>query len=337
MAVKAALAAALAWLAVLPLGGVANDYPYYAPFGALIAISGTVASSFRVSLQSIFAILLGAGVAFAAVRISMPTVALLALVIACGTLIAGWKALGSSGEWVPVSALFVLIIGNSDRMEYAIAYLGLTSFGAAIGIALNAAAPPLPLTDASVALAALRNTLADQLDALAEGLGGQRPPTPGEWEERQQDISPQTRKTQEKVTEASEAQRANWRATRWKDVADRQAEHARAIERLSLIVEDLTLLLIDKENSDREQVALGPRLRGPGSTALRSTAEVLRNVDEQNGDRKLLQEADEALEELVKSVLEDQRDHDGDFFAAGAFVTAIRQVLDSLRPEPARS
>ena len=39
LSLKAALAAALSWLAVLPLWGVADEYPYYAPLGAVIAVT----------------------------------------------------------------------------------------------------------------------------------------------------------------------------------------------------------------------------------------------------------------------------------------------------------
>jgi hypothetical protein len=41
------VAAAVAWLVVLPFVGVADDYAYYAPLGAVIAVSATVARSWR--------------------------------------------------------------------------------------------------------------------------------------------------------------------------------------------------------------------------------------------------------------------------------------------------
>ena len=45
LALKSAFAAGLAWLAVLPLGGVADEYPYYAPLGAVVAMGATVVTS----------------------------------------------------------------------------------------------------------------------------------------------------------------------------------------------------------------------------------------------------------------------------------------------------
>ena len=63
LAVKAALAAALAWhvAGLLPLAP-AEQYPYYAPLGAVIATSTTLSGSVRGSVQSVAAIALGAAV-----------------------------------------------------------------------------------------------------------------------------------------------------------------------------------------------------------------------------------------------------------------------------------
>lgn len=95
-AVKAAVAAVLAWLAVLPLGGAADEYPYYAPLGAVIAVSATVADSVRDSVQGVAAILLGAALAVCAGAV-VPTVPGLAVVVLLGTLVAGWWRLGEMG------------------------------------------------------------------------------------------------------------------------------------------------------------------------------------------------------------------------------------------------
>ena len=43
LAVKAALAAMLAWLLVRPLGSFATEYSYYAPLGALTVVSTSIA------------------------------------------------------------------------------------------------------------------------------------------------------------------------------------------------------------------------------------------------------------------------------------------------------
>ncbi|MDD9206493.1 FUSC family protein, partial [Georgenia sp. 10Sc9-8] len=63
MAVRAALAAAIAWFVARNLPDPAGDYPYYAPMGAVIATSTTLASSVREALRSVAAITLGGIVA----------------------------------------------------------------------------------------------------------------------------------------------------------------------------------------------------------------------------------------------------------------------------------
>src|SRR5690606_21273900 len=50
VAVKVALAAALAWLVVQPLGGAADHYTYYAPLGAVVVVSSRLGQSLRWSV-----------------------------------------------------------------------------------------------------------------------------------------------------------------------------------------------------------------------------------------------------------------------------------------------
>ena len=145
LAVKTAVAAGLAWAAVRQAGGFVADYPYYAPLGAVVAVTHTVARSLREAAEAVAAILLGASLAFTARLLDVPVVVSLALVVGVGTLLAGLPFLRSMGSWVPVSGLFVLLVGRSDPVHYPLAYLGLTALGGAIGLAVNLLFPPLPL------------------------------------------------------------------------------------------------------------------------------------------------------------------------------------------------
>lgn len=329
MALKAAAAATCAWLAVLPFSGLADDYPYYAPLGAVIAVSGTVAQSLRVSVQTVIAIVIGASLTVATSQTPLPSLLILTLVVAIGIVIAGIPYLGPSGQWVPVAALFALVIGNSDRVGFVLAYIGLTSLGAAIGIAFNAAIPPLPLQSAAGALGALREALAGQLDDLAEGLGRDEPPTRDEWERNQRDISRAVDDMQRTVSEASKARRANWRARRWEVISSRQLVYARALQRLSLTVEDLTLLVVDGEHRQAEQtLVLGSQLRGPCATALSHTAKLLRETDEYDpADTDIRRAADTAVRQFAASIVELHHETGSDIFAAGSIVTSLRQVI----------
>lgn len=331
-ALKAAIAAAAAWLVALPLGGAANQYPYYAPLGAVIAVSSTVAGSLRGSLQGVGSIMLGAALALVALPLIPVEVLGLALVVAVGTWIAGWHRLGQMSGWVPISAMFILIIGRTDPMSYVVAYLGLTSLGAAIGVGVNTVFPPLPLSGSGHAISRMTDTLTDQLRDLADGLRQPGPPSSDEWSERQHSVAPVSEELRRTVAHMSEARRANWRAKRYRERLDKQYERATALEQLAFLVEDITTILVDQENSARDRVALGPELRPPTADVLDSMASVLETVDGHDADVDRLREVDRAAHRLVVAI-RDQRSEDDDLFTAGSVVTAVRRAIASLAPD----
>lgn len=145
LALRAALAAATAWAVAGLLPGLADQYPYYAPFGAVVATTFTLASSVKESVQAVAAIALGGATAWVVdlwIGVSSPLS--VALVVAAGVGLAGLPWLGTMGGWVPTAAIFTLIIGHGET-SFSGAYAGLTLLGACIGIVVNAVFPPLPL------------------------------------------------------------------------------------------------------------------------------------------------------------------------------------------------
>ena len=333
LSVKCAVAGALAWLLVLPLGGVADDYPYYAPLGAVVAVGATVVNSLRSSLQGVAALLLGAAVAFVVGVLPLPEVVAVASVVGVGTALAGWRYLGQMASWVPVSALFILTIGRSDPGDYALAYVGLTGLGAVVGVLVNAAVPPLPLTATASSQSDLLEALASQLDDLADGLVQHRLLSPAEWEERRWDVEPRNAQMRHLVDEAVEARRANWRASKWRETADRQYALARALEQLSFMVEGITGLVVEQEHAERRTVVLGPTLRPPTASALQAMAQVLRCVEEGTAQPDALHRADRAVGELADAVRDLRGRTEDDLFAAGTIVTAVRRGIRALADE----
>ena len=331
-AAKAALAAVLAWLVVQPLGGAADEYRYYAPLGAVIAVSSTVADSIRSSVQGVAAIVLGATFAVAASAATLPMVVGLAVVVLLGTLVSGWWRFGSMGDWVPIAALFVLIIGSSGLVDYLVGYVLLTGLGAAVGVAVNTAMPPLPLIPGDREITAARQALAAQLDDLADALRSEPPLDREQWLARHHDMRPRARAMGRLVAQAGQVRRVNWRARRWQEWADSQAEHARALERLSLVIDDLSSLLAETEHADLEVVALGPRLRGPAADAMEAVAALLRDGAERDGEptQESRDHAAAAVDALTEAVADRMRAGVTEVLAAGAIVTALRQLVDSV-------
>ncbi|SDN77359.1 aromatic acid exporter family protein [Geodermatophilus sp. DSM 45219] len=332
LAVKAALAAALAWhvAGLLPLDP-AEQYPYYAPLGAVIATSTTLSGSVRGSVQSVAAIALGAALALGVSAVVGDNLGTLALVVAGGVLLAGWHRLGSSGSWTATSALFVLVLGTQDP-GFVAAYTGLTAIGAVIGLAVTAAFPPLPLAPAQEQLRALRDTLAGQLEDLAGGLQQEHPPTEDQWRQRTHRIDPVLAQMRDAVQQAAEARRGNRRARRYRELAEAQYRQARALERLSLLVEQLTQVIAETERAEFERVALGPALRPAASRTLAALAAALRSVEDATADPAALARADACLQEFVDAVRRARATSADDLFVAGDVVHTVRSSLAALRP-----
>ena len=136
LAVKAALAAMLAWLLVRPLGSFATEYSYYAPLGALTVVSTSIAVSVRSSFEVVIGILLGAGIALAVQVVPLPEPLPLGLAVVVGSLVGASGVAGAMSGWVPLAAMFVMIAGRGDPVGYTAAYGGLTALGALVGVAV---------------------------------------------------------------------------------------------------------------------------------------------------------------------------------------------------------
>jgi uncharacterized membrane protein YgaE (UPF0421/DUF939 family) len=336
LSVKTALAAGLAWLLVQPLWGVADEYPYYAPLGAVIAVATTVAGSMREALQGLAAILLGASLVLAVRPADLPVVVEIVLVVGVGSALSAWRGFGSKASYVPVTAIFTLIIGGSDPLEYAIGYLGLAGIGTAVGVAVNLVFPPLGMRQVADSIHRLRSLLAEQLDQLAEGLLREDVLTVEEWERRRHAIRPTTEELQQVVGHATDARRANWRARRWSETADRRYQEARALQQVALLIDDITTLVIEQEHADRKSVALGPNLRPHAAHALQEMAEVLRAVEGGTAPYDDLREADDAVLKLVEEIRVERRRSEVDLFAAGTVVAGVRRAMASLVPSEHR-
>lgn len=334
LAVKSAVAAGLAWLCVLPIGGIADHYPYYAPFGAVIAVSSTTASSFRSAARTMGALALAAAVATLARLLPLPEVAAIAAVVLVGTLLSGWRPLADKGSWVPVSGVFILLVGAGDPAHYVAAYVGLTSLGAAVGVALNTALPPLPLTPTSVALKQLREALGDQLADVADGLSGPSVPDEAEWQRRRRRLDPLQERVRSLVHESAEARRANWRARRWARTADHQDAQAQSLERLATLVNEVLDLVVERERADVRGLALGPELRPHAGAALAAMAHLLR-ADAPDEVRAALRRLCQCLDLLRDATRRAWREQGEDRFTAAAIVVALDRATEHVTGAPA--
>lgn len=328
---RVAVAAALAWAVVVPFGGVANAYPYYAPFGAVMAVSSTVVNSLAGTLRVLTSLVIGTGLALLVGALDLGEPLGIAVVVGLGAWAGSWSRLASAGSWVPTSGLFVLILGGGDPLRFTLGYVGLTAVGAAIGLAIALAAPTLRLSATQESVDRLRENLVDQLEDLCSGLRSSRALTTEEWRGREHDVLTMSREMRATVAQAWESTRANWRATRHSSAARELYELARALEQLSFVIEDITDLLVKGETSDRDRMVLGPGLRPAAADALEQLARALRRPRAER-DADLLRDVDESLQRFVKRIREEHAETGDDLFAAGTLVMGLRRALAALAP-----
>lgn len=330
LALRTALAAGIAWLLVQPMGSVADDYPYYAPLGAVVAMSTAVLASLRAAVEAVAAIALGAAVALGVDQLPVPAAAGLPLTVAVGVLLAGLRWFHTMGSWVPVAALFVLIVGGTRPESYVLAYAGLTALGAAVAIAVNFALPQLPLMPAALAQARLREEVANQLDALVEGLTADAVLDAHDWAGLCRALQPQARHAQELVDEAMRARRGNWRAGRWARVAEREYAEARVLQHVTNRVDDVVALVTDPQASFHADTPAAGRLRSTIADALGALARMLRFGDlgsEDLGSAEPVLDAAAAVGRLRAEVADAAAEDPEHFLAAAAIAVNLHRAV----------
>lgn len=336
LATKTAVAAGLAWTLVQPLGGFVDDYPYYAPLGATAAMSTSVISSVETTVRATVAIVTGGTIALVVEALSLPGPAGVAVGIGAGVAVGGLRLYGAMGSWVPFATLFVLILGGEDPWQYAAAYGGLVALGGLVGVVVNLAVPQLPLTPAAVAEDRLRERLGDQLDLLADGLVSEGPLAADDWEELRLALEQDARRVEDLVHAASQARRANWRARRWAEAANRRVARARALRRLTGCVDEVIALVTDVRTSVHAEDDAAARLRADVAAAFRAVATMLRTVEVSAQDQEPDQQstgaaraAVAAVDRLSLAAGEAVVSSRGHYLAAAAIAVSLHQAVEA--------
>lgn len=339
MAVKAALAAALSWVAAevvaRALSGLQLEtYVYYAPLGAVVATYPTVAASFRTARSSILALGLGAVLGLVVHSVMEPGVLSLALVVGAGVALGALPGMGTQRSWVPIVALFVLIVGGANAGSYATAYVGLVALGTLCGVAVNLLLPALRLTAGEDALDRLRSLLADQLTDLADGLRKRPAPAREDWERRMHDPAPEAERTREAMQEVLDARHGNLRARFHLDAAERQRHIERALVRVAVFVEDLPEMLVQTYRKDLDWGPLDPELAAVTADALDRLADLVHayDTDLAVNDRRV-EDAEEAVQRLTDAFGRRRNLDDADVAVLGAVVANLRRSVAVIAPQ----
>jgi hypothetical protein len=339
--VRAALAAALAWQVAVLLPSPMAQYAYYAPLGAVIAVHPTVADSAAAAWRTVVAILLGFGLAVTVHELTaaLPGAVTIALIVALAVGIEQWRVLQEHASWVSFAALLMLTVGTADPARYAVSYAGLTLLGAAIGVLVTTVLfPPLQLTSAVRRIETTRALLGRHLRDIATGLRRGEVPTPGEWARRGQGLEAALDRMRVAEGVVERARRANPRARRWGGTAASIREQSRALDRVAVLVDDLTKLVVEfqphRHGVDRIDGGTGRVLADALDGLARVVCTPYRTArDEQTPDERdaAIDAADGALQKLTTLLRTSEVADDEGFFALGAVTVGMYRSLDTLR------
>lgn len=282
LALRAAVAASLAWFAAGFLPDPAGDFPYYAPLGAVVATTFSLAGSVRESARAVASIAAGGAVGWlVGIFSDFSTPLTVGVAVALGVVIAGAPGLGTMGAWVPSAALFTLIIGNGEVFYIGI-YAGLTLMGAAIGVCVNAMAPPLPLAPARTAVAALRRATATELDHIADRFESPEAPAADDTDRHSQEVLQARTAMHTAIDLAVEAQRGNLPGRRHRDAITALQRDSVQLDRITTVAADLNDLLLREQHLPADGstvIGLREELWPPVVRALRNMACALRGAE----------------------------------------------------------
>ncbi|GCD47300.1 FUSC family protein [Streptomyces paromomycinus] len=210
VAVRAAVAAALAWQLCRSMWEAPQPGP--AVVAALLVVHPTVFRSCTAGLQYAAGCTLGALIALPAAVLVGPTWLSMTAVLLLSLLAAGHERLGAHGLHVPITAVFVLLLGPSHAGQI-LPHLLEIGVGIAVAVLFNALLPPpLRLRAAESALDRLRDELAGVLDGTATAVREARHPDDvlgTQWPARVADTTARARSA---LGQAHESLRWNVRA-----------------------------------------------------------------------------------------------------------------------------
>lgn len=342
-AVKAAIAVGLAWTIAPYLPGVADNYPYYAPLGAIVSMYPTLMGSMKNALQTLGSLAVAIVLAGAVIIFSSPSVLTMSLAVGAGALIAATGWFGANREYIPVTVLFVLIIGGPDADDYSIGYLEQVSLGIVIGLLINVLIFPALGQDAvDRQLSNYRRVLGDHLSEVAKALAESWPPERDGWASGKDTLVSVSGEVRAAVLHADDSRKANPRARRHRRDVSADYDDLAALENVTFYVRDITDVLAGAVWGTPIKIELRPELRPSLSIALDAVSTLLHDWDSEEKQQPAHSAATDALAALMAEL--DARKNTAPATAMGASAAIamdVARILAALNPrltepDPAR-
>ena len=334
LSVKTAIAVGIAWLVAPLVPGVADEYPYYAPLGALISMYPTLMSSLRTSVETLASLAIGILLAAAVLLTTGPNVVTIALVCGVGVLVAGSRWLTAGGDYVPVAALFVLIVGGPNADAYSIGYIVQMSVGVTVGLLVNLLIlPPLNFSGAVLQLTGFRTLLAKHLDDIGKALTETWPPEHEEWATRSETLATTADAVRAAVGNADESRKGNPRARFHKRDLGEDYRDLEGLERITFYVRDLTEVLAAAIWDAPFHSEVPERLREPLSEAFSSVAEVLTTRNSGENVAEAIEAAEAAADTLIARLDEDRDSAPSTLSPVASVAMDLRRILAIMKKD----
>jgi len=331
LALKTAIAAGLAWPVAQLLPGSVDEYSYYAPLGALISMMPTLMGSLKASLQTVVGLTIGIALSWLVVLSPLPGSVSVPLVVGAGVILGGLRGLGAGRDYVPIAALFVLVVGGTQADDYSIGYLVQMAVGMAIGITVNLViVPPLRLKDSARQIETLRMRIADTLDGMAAAMSEPWPPEDEEWSEAAQSLDAEIQVSEAVVEDARESVRLNPRARRHPYDLQEDYDDLAAITRLGRDVHELGEIIGGAIWGEPMTIELPEPVRKPLGAALASCADLVRAWDHRENEQQAVTTVEAAIQRLhdIGRTLPAGEAPDG---TLGTITFSLRRLLATVR------
>jgi uncharacterized membrane protein YgaE (UPF0421/DUF939 family) len=330
LAIKAALAVGIAWTVAPLVPGIASQYPYYAPLGALVSMYPTVSGSAKAGLQTLIGLVTGMALALIALVFGGPSVWTIALIVGLGVLLAGIPRLGAGKDYLPMAALFVLVLGGDDPDGYSLGYAVQMLVGVAVGLTVNAIVfPPLHLSGAVDGLASLRLSLARQLKEMGTAISESWPPEHEDWSKRRTELVAFSREVRESVQLADSSRYGNLRSRRHQRDLSADYRALRAMERVTLYVEDMTEVLATAIWTSPEDMPVPAELADQLSEAMLACGEAVETWDAGTDE---FSEAKDAVRRLQID-MNSAASPDSPVDVTASLAMSMRRILRTVRTE----
>jgi len=239
LAIKMAVGGTGAWWIASALGA---KRPIFAALVPLVAMNGDPFAAVSVSLGRILGVFAGVGIGLALMHVAVGVTWRVAIALLVATLVGIVLKVGERPNLeVPIAALFLIGFASANVSELGVQRIWETAIGALVAVVVSAVLwPPDPIRELERRLHRLRQQLAADLAAIADGLATGT----GVTAEQLDDLREHSRDAVRDVFELAPARRAlRWSPLRRNDIrlvddleerinlGARAARHARSVGR----------------------------------------------------------------------------------------------------------